>query len=290
MSFNVDTNLLSTMLENEMDDRPVESDYYDKESNTVYKVVLVDFSSIDPSEYNNSGRSLVDDNLNILADSIRDYGLKDPIRVYPNSIHGYKYTILSGHRRYAAIDLLNKNGDVKINKVPCIICDVPNDKIDEYIDVAQSNITRKSPDDLKKEILVASEVWEEIKELNKSEEYTPKLEAAFVARYKDNEAYKEDPALFRRNNYRAKLEFIRSITGLDLSNKTISTYLTKTLASSDEDALPKRVPKKTAEMTPEKLAKKFEQTKKCVMKCYDQDPDIAEKICDLIDAIIMTIK
>lgn len=296
---------LSNMRETELSGIPADSDYYDKDSNTVYKVVNIKIKDIDPSEANNSSRSIIHDEVRVLADSIRDYGLKDPIRVYLNrseknhpgfgNISGIlpKYTILSGHRRFDAFRLLNEEDGMGIDSIPCIVCEKPADKIEEYIDVAQSNISRRKPQDLKVEIQAANEIWNEIcKDQERKNQYVGKLEKAFETRYEKNDKYIADPHGFKRNHYRARLEFIRSVTGLDVSNATIKTYLAKTVEkASDETEIYFTPPKYNTEPSTKKLIRKFDLLKKHVTTLYlDTDPELCEQLLNGLDELIETIK
>lgn len=56
-----------------------------------------------------------------LADNIALCGLQQPIRVRQNPEHPERYTIVSGHRRRAAIELLAKENPDKWQKAACIV-------------------------------------------------------------------------------------------------------------------------------------------------------------------------
>lgn len=56
-----------------------------------------------------------------LADNISLCGLQQPIRVRQNPENPERYTIVSGHRRRAAIELLAKEDPDKWQEVPCIV-------------------------------------------------------------------------------------------------------------------------------------------------------------------------
>ena len=49
----------------------------------------------------------------------------------------------------------------------------------------------------------------------------------FVKSVKDNPKYNLDPAKFLENNFRARFAYIRSLTGLDISNQTIKKIIYK---------------------------------------------------------------
>lgn len=76
-----------------------------------------------------------------LVDSIAMNGLMDPIVVYKGS--GILYTILSGHRRYAAITAIRggKGHEHDFDEVPCIVRPAPADTAREDILLIQANST-----------------------------------------------------------------------------------------------------------------------------------------------------
>lgn len=228
---------------------------------------------INPSDFNNSNRDMNQEDLRILADSIAEYGIKEPLRVYQDKDKrdGYKYAILSGHRRFAAVQYINSHLDIyteRITKVPVQICDAPSDFLDERIDATISNIQRKKPKDLENEIKAAAEIWTEIVNSENYGKWKKKLRDSFIKRNEENESYINHPEEYLLNNYRPKLEFIRQMTGLDLSNKTIKSYLITNINADDtEEDLPKASKKK--EPSPKSLNSKFKKLSKEADYLYD---------------------
>ena len=84
------------------------------------QITYLPVDKLDPDE--NNFYSL--EGIDWLADNIATIGLQQPIRVRPGSEAG-RYTIVSGHRRLAAIQILldseDGSGDPFRNGVPCII-------------------------------------------------------------------------------------------------------------------------------------------------------------------------
>lgn len=202
----------------------------------VIQVVTIPLLDIDPSTENNDMRSMYDTDLRILADSIKEFGLKEPLRVYKNDNGAFKYTIISGHRRFAAFRILVKDDKYSPNiQIPCIIVNKPLDEISEKIDIAQSNISRKNPKDLVREVNIANDIWQKIINAKRQGEFVPKLKESFKKQNEKNEKYIADPKKFERYHYRSRMEFIRCITGLSVTNKTVQNAINKTMIANTDD-------------------------------------------------------
>ena len=84
------------------------------------QITYIASSLLDPDENNFYSLAGIDD----LADNIATIGLQQPLRVRPGTIPG-RYTIVSGHRRRAAIQLLQDGEDDAAHMfdqgVPCIV-------------------------------------------------------------------------------------------------------------------------------------------------------------------------
>ena len=61
------------------------------------------------------------DGISELAANIETAGLQQPIRVYPDPSDKNSYIILSGHRRFAALQLLMQDDHERWGMVPCIV-------------------------------------------------------------------------------------------------------------------------------------------------------------------------
>jgi ParB family chromosome partitioning protein len=73
-------------------------------------------------------------NIEALAESIRNEGLKQPVGIY---LENGEYCLLYGHRRYKAFSLLNKENPDKYNKIPCIITEKGNALINQLVENIQ---------------------------------------------------------------------------------------------------------------------------------------------------------
>lgn len=97
------------------------------------KLVEIDLNLID--EDTEQPRSHFDKaSIEELAESIREVGLLNPIKVY--KIKGGRYKIVFGNRRYKALKLLG------FRKVPCILSD-NTDELDIYFEQLTENIQRR---------------------------------------------------------------------------------------------------------------------------------------------------
>lgn len=264
----------------------------DKLERYTNQVMMIDYHDIDPSAVNNSGRIVEDDRLDVLVNSILENGLYEPLRVYERHGLGYLYTIISGHRRYAAVKYINEHHlSDKFVKIPCYIVHKPKDILTEKIEVTMNNASRKAPIDLVNEVRAASELWKEICDLGKKKEYTDGLFETFCERNKGNPNYIADPDRFIRNNYRIKLEFIRKLTGLEMSNNTIRRCLIQQInKDSSEEPLNPREFVRPKVLTTRHVVKKIDVLKKYVTNVVPEiDPDAAAQImqkCGEIEQIL----
>ena len=89
-------------------------------------------------------RSMNQEEIEVLSESIKDAGLINPLVIYQNQ--DGSCTLLDGHRRYRALELMGRAGT---NQVPCIVVDKPSDEVREQELMANGNIHRSKPEDLK---------------------------------------------------------------------------------------------------------------------------------------------
>lgn len=122
---------LSAMIDDKKIDAPSEKELEILENT---EGVIADIPVDELIDYSNHTFSVVDnEEMTILVDSIKDYGVMVPLIV--RKIKDHKYETLSGHRRkYAA----KKAG---VETVPCKIVDVDDDMAD--IIMADTNISRE---------------------------------------------------------------------------------------------------------------------------------------------------
>lgn len=173
-----------------------------------------------------------DDQIQLMADSISEIGLQNPLVVYEDNYAGKKvYTILSGHKRYRA---LIRSGKPPIFSVPCVVEDKPADEMAERELLLQNNMARKDPEEIQRQALEASAIWSRMSP-ERRERYAKQFEARFIIEQK-KKGGRYDPA-FIKDNFRPRLEYIRKMTGLSVCNRTVTNILRKELEKTSE-ALP----------------------------------------------------
>jgi len=172
-----------------------------------------------------------------LKESILEVGLLHPLTVYLNDAGNY--TLISGHKRYKALLALGKSST---SKVQCTVIDKPLDYTKECELMARANVHRSSPEQIKTEVDIVNNLWNTMAQ-EKREYWTNKFQLQFDAKYGTDPKYLEDPKKFKSNRFRPRLDYINQITGLSLSNRTLTTYLKKTLSNEDESIEQSTTPK-----------------------------------------------
>lgn len=190
-------------------------------------------SKLHPSEHN-SGRSMDPDYVSVIADSIESIGtLIHPLAVYVSDKEKMEYTIISGHARLNAWKQLQEKDPAKwANKpIPCIIFDKPQSEREELEEISKANIHRSTKKDRDKEVMIASDIWDNYIKVDPAlkKTYTDRYLKMFKEKYKDNEAYKADEELYISRRFRPRLYYIRELTGMEASDKTIARTLDKAL-------------------------------------------------------------
>ena len=171
-------------------------------------------SMVKENEYND--RSMEGPSIVALANNIQQAGgLLSPIDVYKK---GDEYIVVSGHRRLNAAKLLGWT------EIPCHICEPPKNEYEEREILLSGNFHRSKPDEIRNELVKASQNWESMPK-EEREARKQAIKESFIERNKDSAKYKEDPAAFLAHNLLYKEEYIRIKTGLDYSNMTISRLL-----------------------------------------------------------------
>lgn len=185
-------------------------------------VEIISINSIIPNE--NDTRSLDARPLAVLAESIKASGILQPLAVYDND--NGTFTLLSGRRRYEA------SMRTGLSELPCEILDKPSSLAQEIEIMAQANMHRSDPEDLKFECLTMDRNWNSMPEEQKKA-IKEVLKAEFIRNNEDNPRYIENPSEFTRRNFRPRLDYIRLNTGLDLANSTVCNYLKELNHDSD---------------------------------------------------------
>jgi ParB family chromosome partitioning protein len=155
-----------------------------KDKNVIDNFCIVPISKI---HYEiNIRKKYKDESLNELADSIKQFGLLQPIRVY---YENGKYNIIFGHRRYLAC---KKAG---FNEITVIISSKPDNIDTIYLQLVENGqIEIVSPEDLEKYIKLLKDKYkqsiEQISEkIGKSKSYIYKLYEANKVREKHGEIF-----------------------------------------------------------------------------------------------------
>jgi len=171
--------------------------------------------------------------IRLMAESINLIGLESPLVVYEDEFAGKKiYRILSGHKRYKA---LKASGKPPIFDVVCIVEDKPKDELTEREILLQNNIARKEPEEIQKQAKEASGIWDRMP-VDRREKYSTLFRNQFIIDEKKRTGSIPDEK-YIRDNFRPRLEYIKRMTGLSVSNSTVKNVLRKELLATSE-ALP----------------------------------------------------
>lgn len=172
-----------------------------------------------------------------LAWNIKERGLITPLTVYKGD--DGKYTILSGHRRHHA---LMDNGDPDDYPVPCYVVPCPESGFEEESMLSSGNHHRYTPEQIQNEVLLAAQTWSGTIDEAKGKALTAEEKAdltkhyreQFIEEHKNDDRYQANPAKFMDGYFRAKLEYIRDVTGLTMSNTTVKDVLRKALSADEQ--------------------------------------------------------
>lgn len=178
-------------------------------------------------------RTMWGPDIDYLHISMRRVGLLQPITVYANQ--DGTYTIISGHRRVEAAKMCGWK------EIDAVEIDPPATPSEEAELLLRANSHRARPEDVKRELEIAARTWQEMP-ADEREQISARLRAACIKSYVNMPAYKadpdsyEDPEVYAKKCFRPQCEWIREVTGLDVSNRTISRRLKEIW---DEDGEPK---------------------------------------------------
>lgn len=218
------------------------------------------------------------DDINGLAKTIEYTGLLQPLTVYSNG--DGTYTLLSGHRRIAAIRSLDSTTEA--TNIPCYIREKPATVQEEQSMLSAANIGRKDPESLRNEVLRAAQQWNELCDQDKARanELIDSMRKDFIEEVKNTDGYVHDPKGFIANNFRPKLAYIRLVTGLTAANSTVKSYL-KQIEPDQPDPDAMKMDAMMSEVTDEKEDKP-KKTKAIT------DKDIKKQVQKLADMLAVT--
>lgn len=208
----------------------------------------------------NEARIMSDDEIQNLKESIMEVGLLHPLVVYSNNDAEGTYTIVSGHKRYRAIlEIAGPTGQAL-----CSVIDKPDDQIVESELMTRANVHRSTPEEITTEVRIANNIWNTMT-TERRKYWTERFENAFVEANKDNPKYIDDPEGFKSSRFRPRLDYIAQITGLGVSNRTLTKYLKETLKQSNEGLEEK--PKKEKKITVRNIRHACESLKGIIDAC-----------------------
>ena len=199
-------------------------------------------------------RSMNEDDIRIMADNIAVNGLMQPPVVYKSAPK--EYVLLGGHRRCRALRMLGCRDDYPVDVV---IMEKPANEFEEQELLTSLNISRKLNEDVENEIIKANQTWASM-DADRREEYYKYFKKQFIERNKTNPKYVEDPENFLANNFRARCSYIRFLTTVDYSNKTIKKVINKLLPKEEKlpETLAGQIPVDDNEVVAPKTSSKSE--------------------------------
>ena len=216
--------------------------------------------------------------LDVLENSIKTYGVLTPITVFWNP-KNLSYTIISGHRRFEACRQLG------MTTIPANVVEAPETAHDEFLEICAGNIARTSDDDILAQVKGAVDYWESLSE-EEQEPIRKRLNVAYKKRMT-----KKDPEC---RDFRPRDEFVRAITGISLSARSIARKLAE-IAKGEEE--PSELPK--AEKKPSEPKRKTRSFPKCAKAMITElqylTSEYAEDMLDdetisIIDQVISLLK
>lgn len=221
----------------------------------------------------NSERSMYTDEIMNLKESISEVGLLHPLVVYSNNDAEGTFTILSGHKRYAALQAISGPTGTAM----CSVVDKPANEVKEGEILARANVHRSTPEEIAKEVSIVNNLWNTMPK-ERRQYWSDRFSREFEEEYSHTPEYIKDPAGFKSNRFRPRLMYINQITGLGLSNRTITKYINKTLESEGEGFSKK--PKKARKITVKSITKAI-QSLDGLIDAYEYDclkPDYLEQL------------
>lgn len=234
------------------------------------QIQLVPICNIHKNDLNIFNQNEDEEQVEVLANSIRQSGLAQPLVVYLD--HENYYVLLSGHKRMEALSLAGITG---MSNVPCVIKSKPKNELEEREELLKHNIARKKPEEISMQASEANNIWN-IMDSNVRKAYTARYKKEFIEKYGNNP---EDID----NNFRPRLDYIRELTGLTVSNRTVSTIIKKCVEKTDE-AFPTQK-KAEKEITLKDIINKVNSLKGIISMYKSSDTDVEYLLNDLSDTL-----
>lgn len=229
---------------------------------------FIEISKINNNSLNN--RSMNEEDIRILADNIEINGLLEKPVVYLDYPSENDYVLLSGHRRVAALKILLKNGKLKSDKIECFVYPEPLDTTSMIEMMASFNNKRSRPEEMVTEFKNARDAWATLKTSTdpaakeKYNKLVEKFKKDFIKRNDNNSRYLENPDEYIRNSFRPREDYVRMITGIDVSNSTIKRIIRE--IDAEESGENTNISKEEKQATQPKEKEKKEKTPKMISK------------------------
>ena len=231
----------------------------------------------------NIHRNDSEEQIRIIAESITSIGLESPLVVYKDNVFAGKqmYTIISGHKRYKALKMLKKP---PIFDVPCVIEEKPKDEITEREMLLQNNLGRKSPEEIRLQVAEASSIWNRLAP-DIRQKYTDIFRNQFIL--EESKTHEVDEK-YIRDNFRPRLDYIRKMCGLDMSNSTVKSFLKKELDKTSE-ALPVDPPKEK-KVTVGEIVKRINTLSGLIRMCMADEENISSANAASLDLLLGSLE
>ena len=231
----------------------------------------------------NIHRNDSEEQIRIIAESITSIGLESPLVVYKDNVFAGKqmYTIISGHKRYKALKMLKKP---PIFDVPCVIEEKPKDEITEREMLLQNNRGRKSPEEIRLQVAEASSIWNRLAP-DVRQKYTDIFRNQFIL--EESKTHEVDEK-YIRDNFRPRLDYIRKMCGLDMSNSTVKSFLKKELDKTSE-ALPVDPPKEK-KVTVGEIVKRINTLSGLIRMCMADEENISSANAASLDLLLGSLE
>ena len=225
-------------------------------------------------------RSMDPDAIRVLAESIDKEGFRGTLVAYRD---GDRYTLLSGHKRLAALRLCG------INRVPVDVVDAPKSLTEEQEIMSRLNIHRSAPEEVRQEVSLMSRAWNTM-DADRKKELTAKYRDEFTKYHSSNPKYQEDPDGYISRNFKPKCEYIRHMTGLSDSNTTIKRALKEIAEQENGNPATSVIPKIIGLKDVSRTAKRLQD----VLGMYQPDDPTVEMACadtkDMLEILLETIR
>lgn len=234
----------------------------------------------------NSERSMDYSEIKNIKESIMEVGLLHPLVVYENGDAEGTYTILSGHKRFRALfDISGPGGQAQCNVIA-----KPENEIKEGELMARANVHRSTPEEIRTEVKIVSDLWNTMP-TERRKYWTDRLLTEFEEKYKEDPKYKKDPAGFKNNRFRPRLDYINQMTCLGVSNRTLTKYLKDKILKDEGEGFTEKE-KKEKKITVKNI-KRAAESLAGMLDAYEYEyekPDYIEQLQEALEDTLTQIE